>query len=173
MLDLTRLISEMELGINIQLQFRAPDCETLENELITISGAHMGLVIELSQAVRILQEDDYELRSCLNQHNQNNNPNFGAFQIVRTKKRERIAKKLGVSDQILLKNDPGAYKNEMDSRADMTYAGINFRMIHDSGETADVSGFYSQLEAMENIPIGTCVKACTDPLTLMALSCLP
>ena len=96
MLDLTRLISEMELGINIQLQFRAPDCETLENELITISGAHMGLVIELSQAVRILQEDDYELRSCLNQHNQNNNPNFGAFQIVRTKKRERIAKKLGV-----------------------------------------------------------------------------
>ena len=51
---------------------------------------------------------------------------------------------------------------EIDSHADTTCAGPNFRMIHTTGETCDVHGFHPTMDAVEDIPVATCATVYTD-----------
>jgi len=53
---------------------------------------------------------------------------------------------------------------EVDSHADTCCAGATFKMITDTGCTADVEGFHGNLGKLEGIPIGACYTAIDHPI---------
>jgi len=63
---------------------------------------------------------------------------------------------------------PANYKKlcwvEVDSRANTCCAGATFKLITDTGRTADVEGFHGDLGKLEGIPIGTCYTAIDHPV---------
>ena len=63
-------------------------------------------------------------------------------------------------------NDAKEARNEIDTRADTTCCGMNFRAIEYTGKVCDVSPFHSDLESMKNIPIATCATVYQDPVSL-------
>jgi len=53
---------------------------------------------------------------------------------------------------------------EVDSCANTCCAGATFKLIADTGRTADVEGFHGNLGKLEGIPIGTCYTAINHPV---------
>ena len=53
-------------------------------------------------------------------------------------------------------------RNELDTRADTIVAGINFRLVEDTGTTCSVSGFYEEFQTLKGIPVATVATAWTD-----------
>ena len=51
---------------------------------------------------------------------------------------------------------------QMDTMADTTCAGANFRLLETTGQTCEVSGFHSAMTAIEDVPVATCATAYTD-----------
>ena len=53
-------------------------------------------------------------------------------------------------------------RNEMDSHADTSCAGANWKAIELTGLTCDVSPFTQDYDAVKDVPVATCATAVTD-----------
>jgi hypothetical protein len=53
-------------------------------------------------------------------------------------------------------------RNEMDSHADTSCAGANWKAIELTGLTCDVSPFTQDYDAVKDVPVATCATAVAD-----------
>jgi hypothetical protein len=54
---------------------------------------------------------------------------------------------------------------EIDSRADTVCAGSTFRLLEESSQYCNVSGFHSDMKPMQNVPVATVATAYDDPVS--------
>src|SRR5210317_281093 len=87
---------------------------------------------------------------------------IGAIQSGPRRSGNRITSQANSTVQQIQINDIQEARNEIDTRADTTCCGKNFRPIEYTGKVCDVSPFHSDLDSMKNIPIATCATAWED-----------
>lgn len=69
------------------------------------------------------------------------------------------------TDKISLNDNDGTAKNELDTRADTSCLGKNWRYISDEKQVCTVSGFHSTFKSLREVPIVRAATGWIDPST--------